>query len=313
VPAGLIWAIARVTSTIGRSIDRPYILHISLAFISKKVKILPSIPFKEVGMNIVVCIKQVPDTESKIVVKPDGTGIVTDGLKYVMNPYDEFAVEEGLRIKEKFGGEVVIVCLGPTQASETIRTALAMGADRGVLLTDPAFENSDSFATAKILAKGISSMPYDLILLGKQAVDYDNSQVYAILAEMLNLPQVSVIVGLEVFPEQKMAKAKRETESGLEEIIEIKLPAVIACQKGLNEPRYASLPNIMKAKRKEIKQMGLTDLSISPEDMGNQGLKVKISKFQPPPERKAGKKLEGEPDQQTKELLRLLHNEAKLI
>ena len=265
-------------------------------------------------MNIVVCIKQVPDTETKIELKEDGSGIVEQGIKHVVNPYDEYAVEEGIKLKEKFGGEVTIVCLGPDRATEAIRTALAMGADKALHLNDPLFEGSDSYATAKILAKAISQLSYDIILTGKQAVDWDNSQVFSYLAEFLNLPQASVVVGLEVASDSKSATAKRETEGGEKEIIQVPLPAIIACQKDLNSPRFPSLPGIMKAKKKEIKKMGLADLGFSEDEVGVKGSKVKISNYALPPERKAGQIIEGEePQEVCEKLVKLLREEAKII
>jgi electron transfer flavoprotein beta subunit len=264
-------------------------------------------------VNIIVCIKQVPDTETKIELNPDSTGILTERIKWVMNPYDEYAVEEGLKIKEKYGGKVTIMCLGPERSIETIRTALAMGADDAILLNDPAFEGSDSYATALILSKALSQMEYDIILTGKQAVDLDSSQVYAGLAEFLNLPYVSVIVGLELFPDQKKALAKRETEGGEKELIDVSLPAILACQKDLNVPRYASLPGIMKAKKKEIKKLGLADLCLNPEHVGKAGSKLKTGKYFFPPQRKAGMKIEGEIPEATAKLVKLLREEAKII
>ena len=265
-------------------------------------------------MNIVVCLKQVPDTETKIQLKQDGSGIVEEGIKYVVNPYDEYAVEEGIKLKEKFGGEVTIVCLGPDRATEAIRTALAMGADKAIHLNDPLFAGSDSYATAWILAKALARLSYDIILTGKQAVDWDNSQVFSYLAEFLNLPQVSVVVGLEISPDSKSANAKRETEGGEKEMIELPLPALIACQKDLNTPRFPSLPGIMKAKKKEIKNMGLADLGLSEDQVGIKGSKVKISNYTLPPERKAGKIIEGEePQEICEKLVKLLREEAKII
>ena len=265
-------------------------------------------------MNIVVCLKQVPDTETKIQLKEDRSGIVEQGIKYVVNPYDEYAVEESIKLKEKFGGEVTIVCLGPDRATESIRTALAMGADKGLHLNDPLFEGSDSYATAKILSKAISQLSYDIILTGKQAVDWDNSQVFSYLAEFLNLPQVSVVVGLEVASDSKSATAKRETEGGEKEMIQLPLPAIIACQKDLNTPRFPSLPGIMKAKKKEIKKLGLADLGLTQDEVGVKGSRVKISNYALPPERKAGKIIEGEePQEICEKLVKLLREEAKII
>ncbi len=264
-------------------------------------------------MDLIVCMKQVPDTESKIKINPEQTGIVIEGIKYVMNPYDEYAVEEALQIKEKFGGTVTIVCLGPDRATEAIRTALAMGADEAVHINHPAFEGSDSFATAKILAKVIGDMKCDLILTGKQAVDMDESQVFGHLAELLDIPYVSVVVDLEISPDGKTATARRETEGGVEEVVEATLPAVIAAQKGLNEPRYASLPNIMKAKRKEIKKIDLAASGLDAGQVGEKGSKSRSENYRLPPERQAGKKLEGEPAETAAELTKLLREEAKLI
>ena len=264
-------------------------------------------------MDLIVCIKQVPDTETKIKINPGGTGIVTEGIKYVMNPYDEYAVEEALKIKQKFGGTVTILSLGPARVVEAIRTALAMGVDEGVHLNDPAFEGSDSFTIAKILAKVIKDMKYDLILTGKQAVDFDCSQVFGCLAEMLDLPYVSVVTGLEISADGKYVTVKRETEGGVEEVIQMQLPAVVAAQKGLNEPRYASLPGIMKAKKKVIKEINLSALGMTTSEVGESGSKLKKKNFRLPPERKAGRKVTSEPPEAVKEMVRMLHEEAKLI
>lgn len=264
-------------------------------------------------MDILVCMKQVPDTETKIQINPEGTGIVTEGIKYVMNPYDEFCVEEALRIKEKSGGTVTIVSMGPQRATEAIRTGLAMGADKGVHLNDAAFEGADSYATAKALAAAIKSLSYDIILAGKQAVDEDNAQVYAALAEMLDIPHVSIVTKLEVADDGKSATAEREVEGGAKEVIQTSLPVLIAAQKGLNEPRYASLPGIMKAKKKPIDQVDVAGSGLSADEVGEKGSKVKLTKFSLPPEREAGKVLEGEPEEVAAELTKLLREEAKAI
>jgi electron transfer flavoprotein beta subunit len=257
--------------------------------------------------------KQVPDTETKIQINPEGTGIVTDGSKYVMNPYDEFAVEEALKIKEKFGGTVTIVTMGPQRATEAIRTALAMGADKGVHLNDAAFEGADSYATAKGLAAAIKPLTYDIILGGKQAVDNDNAQVYAALAELLGISHVSVVTKLEVAEDGKSAVAQREVEGGAKEVIEVSLPALIAAQKGLNEPRYASLPGIMKAKKKPIDVVDLAKAGLSGDEVGEKGAKLKTTKYSMPPEREAGKVLEGEPEEVAAQVVKLLREEAKMI
>lgn len=264
-------------------------------------------------MDILVCMKQVPDTEAKIQINPAGTGIVTEGIKYVMNPYDEFAVEEALRIKEKLGGSVTIVCQGPQRATEAIRTGLAMGADKGVHLNDAAFEGADSYATARALASAIKGLKFDLVLMGKQAVDEDNAQVYAALAEMLGVPHVSIVTKLEIAADGKSLTAEREIEGGAKEVIQASLPAVIAAQKGLNEPRYASLPGIMKAKKKPIDNVDLAKSGLSAADAGQKGSKLKNVKFSLPPERQAGKVLQGEPPEVAAQLVKLLREEAKAI
>ena len=244
-------------------------------------------------MNIIVCMKQVPDTEAQIRVKPDGSGIVDSDIKFVMNPYDEYGVEEALLLKEKFGGTVTIVCLGSERAIEAIRTGLAMGADKAVHLDDPAFEGGDAFSTAKALAAAIKGMEYDLIFCGKQAIDDDLAQVGPALAEMLGIPQIVVVTKVEVSEDGKKAKVNRQIIGG-EEIIEVPLPAVLTAQKGLNEPRYASLPGIMKAKKKEVKAVKIADLGLDPNAVGKAGAKTQILKMYSPPQRESGKIIEGE-------------------
>jgi len=263
-------------------------------------------------VNVIVCMKQVPDTETLIKIKPDGSGIVTDDIKYVMNPYCEFAVEEALRIKEKFGGQAILVTMGPQRAVEALRTGLAMGADRSIHLNDPAFEGADGFATAKALAEVIKKETFDLILCGKQAVDDDLAQVGPSLAELLNLPYVTLITKLELFRDKKKAKVEREIEGG-REVVEVNLPAVFTCQKGLNEPRYASLPGIMKAKKKEVKPVDLAALGIPADQVGGAGSKTKILRYIRPPSRPPGKIISGEVLDAAKNLVRLLREEAKVI
>ena len=263
-------------------------------------------------MNIIVCMKQVPDTETLIKIKPDGSGIVTDDIKYVMNPYCEFAVEEALRIKEKFGGQAILVTLGSARAVEALRTGLAMGADRSIHLNDPAFEGGDGFTTARALAEVIKKETFDLILCGKQAVDDDMAQVGPAVAEILNLPHATLITKLELLPDKKKAKVEREVDGG-REVVEVNLPAVFTCQKGLNEPRYASLPGIMKAKKKEVKPINLASLGLPADQVGAAGSKTKILKYIPPPSRPPGKIISGEILDAAKNLVKLLREEAKVI
>ena len=231
-------------------------------------------------MNIVACVKQVPDTEAMIKVKPDGSGIDESGIKWVMNPYDEFGVEEALRLKEKFGGDVTIVTLGPARAMETIRTALAMGADKGIHISDPALDGADAYVTASALAAAIKGIPHDIIFCGQRAIDDDSGQVGSVLAELLGLPSVTIITKEDI--EGNTIKVIKPIE-GAQLLIQSSLPCVVTAQKGLNEPRYASLPGIMKAKKKPVDIKDAAALGISTES------KAKVAKFVPPPARPPGK------------------------
>ncbi|MGD9033329.1 MAG: electron transfer flavoprotein subunit beta/FixA family protein, partial [Desulfobacteraceae bacterium] len=218
-----------------------------------------------------------------------------------------------LKLKEKFGGEVTVVGLGPSRVTESIRTALAMGADKGVLINDPALEESDSIAVAKALAAAIKDLEYDLIFTGQRGVDDDMGLVGASLAEFLDIPHISLIVKVEVAEDGKSVKVNRPVE-GQSLVIESPLPALITAQKGLNEPRYASLPGIMKAKKKPLEEKTLADLGLDAAEFGEAGRKLKVLELTPPPQREAGKIVEGEtPEEKAKELVRLLHEEAKVI
>jgi electron transfer flavoprotein beta subunit len=250
-------------------------------------------------VKIGVFVKRVPDTESVIKIKDDRKGIEKSNLTFVANPYDEFAVEEALRIKEKAGaGEVVVVSLGPQEVKETIRGILALGADRAVHVVTAEFPD-DPLVTAAALAEAARAEAFDLLLFGKQAVDDDCAQVGTQVGELLGLPSVSVVVKLEV--EGTSITAHREVEGG-EEVVSLPLPAVVTAQKGLNEPRYASLKGIMAAKKKEIKEV----TPVLRETL------VEIVALEPPPERTGGK-IVGEGPGAVDELLRLLREEAKII
>jgi electron transfer flavoprotein beta subunit len=257
-------------------------------------------------MNIYVCIKQVPDTETKIRLNSDSSWIDTAGIKWILSPYDEFAVEEALRLKEKNpGSTVTAISAGPARVVEGIRTALAMGADNGIHVEIP--ENADNNFAAKALAGALKKEPkVDLVFTGKEAIDDGAAQTSQLMAEYAGLPCVTVVLGAEYG--QGSVKCKREIEGGAFEMVELQLPAVIAAQKGMNEPRYASLPNIMKAKKKEVKMLKAADVGASDADQ-----KIRYRNFQLPPPKQAGKKIAGDPAAQAKELVRLLHEEAKVI
>jgi len=262
-------------------------------------------------MEIVVLVKQVPDTESLIEVDGDGVSIKTQDIKWVMNPYDEIAVEEALQMRDAQGGAVTVVSMGPDKAAETIRTALAMGADKGVHINDPAAQGSDPLATARILVAALKDIPFDLIIAGHRAVDEDNYQVAAAVAEFLDIPQVSMVVKTELLDGK--IKCRRTIEGGAV-TVEAALPALFTTQRGLNEPRYASLPGIMKAKKKPVDVKTIADLGIDPSTAGVENRKVKIKALNLPPERQAVRMIAGESAQaKAAELVRVLHEEAKLI
>ncbi|MCO5386639.1 electron transfer flavoprotein subunit beta/FixA family protein [Desulfosporosinus sp.] len=257
-------------------------------------------------MNIVVFIKQTFDTEAKIVL--DGNGkIDANGVNLIINPYDEFAIEEGIRLKEKFGGEVTVVSMGGPRAQEAIRTALAMGIDKGILVNDPEVDNTDEYGRAQILAKAIAQVPYDVILVGRIAIDDGASQIAVRLAEALSIPSVSSVLKLEVAGTQ--ATATREIDGGTE-TIEVSFPAVITAQKGLNEPRYPSVAGIMKAKKKPLQTLTLADLGLSAGDLSP---KMTINEYSLPTPRQGGRKLAGDAAQAANELAKLLREEAKVL
>lgn len=257
-------------------------------------------------MNIYVCIKQVPDTETKIKLNADSSGIDTTGIKWIMSPYDELAVEEALRLKEKNAGSTVTaLSAGPARVVDTLRTALAMGADNAIHVEVP--ESADNALCAKALGEALKKeAKVDLVFTGKEAIDDGAAQTSQLIAETVGIPSVTVVQSIEYGAGS--LKCKREVEGGAVEIVEVPLPALIAAQKGLNEPRYASLPNIMKAKKKEVKAYKAADLGVTDADQ-----KIRLKNFQLPPPKAAGKKLSGDVNAQVTELAKLLREEAKVI
>lgn len=248
-------------------------------------------------MKLAVCINHVPDTATKINIAADGKTIDRTGVTYIIGPYDEFALEECLRLKEKNGGDVTAISLGGDTHKETLRKALAIGADKAVLLKD---DNArDSFAVAKSLADYLKEISPDVVFFGKQSVDYDDGAVGVMVAEMLGMPSVSVCVKLEIA--NGKATAEREIEGG-REVVEATLPAVFTAQKGLNEPRYPSLKGIMGAKSKPIEERPASVVAG----------KTELIKMEKPPA-KPGGKIVGTDAGAVPELVRLLHEEAKVI
>ncbi len=249
-------------------------------------------------MNILVCVKRVPDSATRIRIASEGRSIDPGGVKYVINPYDEFALEEALRQKEGAGGgHVTVISLGPDANTESIRQSLAIGADAGVLLRSEG--SHDPLVVAQALAGEIRNHDFDLVCFGKQAIDDDHSQVPQMVAELLGLPCASVVVSLEI--EGGQGVARREVEGG-HEVVRFELPAVISAQKGLNQPRYASLKGIMAAKRKplEIKEVTL----------GTPGLN--LVELEEPPAPVAGRVV-GQGPEAVSELVRLLREEAGVL
>jgi len=250
-------------------------------------------------VKILVAIKPVPNPDEKVKIRGDGSGIVLDNIKMVVNPFCEIAVEEALRIREKATGEVVIVTVGPKGGEQQIRTALAMGADRAVLVE--AGTDLDSLAVAKVLAKVVEAEKPDLVLMGKQSVDDDNNQVGQILSAVLGWPQATFASKIEFAADGKKAQVTREVDGGLE-TIEVSLPAVVTTDLRLNEPRYASLPGIMKAKKKEIKVIPLASLGVDTSP------RVRVLSYAPPKQRAGGGRVADVP-----ELVAKLKNEAKVL
>jgi electron transfer flavoprotein beta subunit len=248
-------------------------------------------------MNILVGISRVPDTATKIIIGADGKSIDEKGVKFIINPYDEFALEEGLRLKEKYGGTVVTITVGPEASKEVIRSALAMGADRAVLIKTEGF--FDSFFAAKNIANYAKQFNPDIIFFGRQSIDFDSLMVPAMVAEFLGLPSITIVSKLTI--DGTKVVAERDVVGG-KEIVETTLPCVISAQKGLNEPRYPKLPDILKAKSKPIEE-------ITPEQLEP---KVEILGMEIPL-RARKNKIVGDSDQEIAEIVKLLHEDAKVI
>lgn len=260
-------------------------------------------------MNIFVFVKRVPDTESKIKTDQETNSIIEEGLSFVINPYDEYAVEEALRLKEAVEATVTVFSVGSDDTIPILKKALAMGADEAVLLKDKLTETYDGLRTARILAQALRTKysDYDLLLFGKQAVGTDNSQVPSMVAELLGLPQVNVVTKLEI--DGNSGRAHREIEGAVEKVA-FTLPAVISAQKGLNEPRYETLRGIMAAKRKEIPVVEVEDLGL---DANQLAPTLELIKMESPPPREAGNVIEEEPDVAAKKIVEYLREVAKVL
>lgn len=266
-------------------------------------------------MNLAVCIKQVPSTETRITVSPQTDLVDLKNVEWVISPYDEYALEEALRIREKLAGTVTAFSFGPERVKNALKTALATGADNAVWISDEGLPAKDPFVTARVLAAalekgGHSTTAFDLILCGTKAVDDDMGYVGIAIAEFLDLPHVSSVTRLEISEDRHSAKVHREIE-GATEIIETPLPAVIMAQKGLNEPRYSTLRGMMLAGKKPIPELRLADLGLEPETLKPL---TRVLKAILPTERKAGRIIEAPSQQEAvHELVRALREEAKVI
>ncbi|MFS0672989.1 electron transfer flavoprotein subunit beta/FixA family protein [Ornithinibacillus sp. 179-J 7C1 HS] len=257
-------------------------------------------------MNIYVLLKKTFDTEEKIVVT-DGR-IEDDGAEFIINPYDEYAVEEAIKQRDEHGGEVTVVTIGDEDSEKQLRTALAMGADKAVLInTEDDLEEGDQYTTTKILEAFFEDKEVDLILAGNVAIDEASGQVGPRLAERLGINYVTTITSLEI--DGDTVKIDKDVEGDVEKI-ETSLPLLVTCQQGLNEPRYPSLPGIMKAKKKPLEELEIDDLDLDEDELEP---KTKTVEIFLPPEKEAGRVLEGEIEDQVKELVSLLRNEAKVL
>ncbi len=235
-------------------------------------------------MNVVVCVKQVPDTTARKEFLPDNR-INRAAVENVINPFDEYAIEEALRLKESQGGSVTILTMGPPSAEDSIRKALAMGADSGVLVTDPALEGSDAWSTALVLSRALARLDYDLVMTGMESTDARTGLVPAALAEQLKLASLTYASRVEIADGK--VRVNRQIPGGYQEV-EAVYPAVVSVVKGVNEPRYPSLKGIMAAKRKEIQKLGFSDLDLPADSAGKTGEKAKAVEVTPRPEKPAG-------------------------
>ncbi|HJQ36564.1 MAG TPA: electron transfer flavoprotein subunit beta/FixA family protein [Thermoanaerobaculia bacterium] len=259
-------------------------------------------------MNSVVCISHVPDTESRIKIAAGGKKIDEAGLKFIVSPYDEFALEEAIRLKEAKGGDVTVLTFGPDRAQQALREALARGATKAVHVKGESGD-ADSLGIAKVLAAAIKSLPHDVVFLGKQGVGTDNGLVGPMLAELLGYPQVNVVTHLELG--DGTLTAHREIE-GAEEVIEAPLPAVVTAQKGLNEPRYASLKGIMAAKKIAIDTKSVADVGLDAADVFNK--RVTVVSIELPAEKSGGRKIDGaDAANAAREIVKYIKDEAKAL
>ncbi len=264
-------------------------------------------------MKIAVCIKQVPNTEARLRVRRDGRWVEEEDLPFIINESDEYALEEGLRLAEKTGGEVVVFSLGPERVKEALRKALAVGAARAVHLADPAFAGGDALAAGRALAAAIARDAFDLVLTGSQSDDVGYGGTGSVLAGHLGWPHVWLVMGVELEEGNASVKVTREMESGVNEVSRLHLPAVLEVQAGINHPRYASLKGIMAAKKKEIATATPADLGLDPGQVGEAGSRLEILSVSFPESGKGAQMLAGDAKAAAAQLVEKLQKEARVL
>ena len=263
-------------------------------------------------MKILVCVKQVPDT-TEVRIDRETNTLQRQGVSSILNPFDRHALEAALRVKERCGGTVSVLTMGPLQAQEVLKECLALGADEAVLLSDKAFAGADTLATSRTLAAAISKLgPAELVFCGKQAIDGDTAQVGPELAEHLNMAQVTCVSSLEVFPEQQRLIAEREVEDG-HEVLELSFPAVLTISKCLNEPRYPSIKGRLRANKTSIPILKLADLGLQAEETGIQGSPTRVVRIFAPETRKGGEVIQGMAPRQAADLLAIRLKQAGIF
>ena len=256
-------------------------------------------------MDIVICIKQVPDT-TDIRIDPETNTLVREGVASIINPFDMYAIEEGVRIKEKYGGKVTVISMGPPQVEAALREAISLGVDEAVLLSDRAFAGSDTLATSFALSEGLKKIGYDIIICGKQAIDGDTAQVGPGIATHLDIPQITYVKKIEKIEDGKIV-SERMVEEGYE-VVESTLPVLLTVVKEINEPRLPSLKGKMKAKKSEIKIITTEDLKIDTGKVGLDGSPTWVMKIFTPPKKEGGKIFKGTADEVVAELMNEIQN-----
>ncbi len=263
-------------------------------------------------MNIIVCIKQVPET-TEVRINPETNTLIRDGVKSIINPFDMYAIEEGVRLKERYGGKVIVVTMGPPQADAALREAVSLGCDEGILISDRAFAGGDTWATSNTLSHAIARIKkdmggFELIICGKQASDGDTAQVGPGISANLDIPQVTYVKKIEEIKDNK-ARVERMNEEGFD-VIQTPLPALFTVVKEINEPRLPSLKGLMRAKTAKITVWTAKDINVESKDVGLSGSRTTVVKIFTPPHRTGGEKITGETSEIVEKLVGLIKNEV---